>query len=372
MGCTPAWWQLFKALFETGNEVIAIPYLGAPVESLWWRTYPNPTGWESTAYNSYLERRKRSGESPSKRNVLSPGFDFLVQHYIQPRWRKHLLNVLEIEKDIQAVLFMNVPMNHIKGIPSEIKKRFQIPVVYYDGDMPTSLPKYTVNRGFKFNYYVGADLGEYDALLANSEGCLGDLKDMGAKKVFPFHYGIDPQIAAPIEIGKDIDVSFFGYGSDFREEWMNKLISIPSKRMPDIKFAVAGGGFKIDLGNAKMYGDLSYSAWRQFCSRSRICLNITRWSHTRIFGSSTSRPFELAAYGACIVSQPYNGLEKWFDIGEELLVVNSEDEAIEAYKQLLNNDNRREEFGNKARKRVLNEHTFNHRAKELVEIIEKL
>ena len=42
LGCTPAWWQLWKALYEIGHEVIVTPYLGDPVDSLWWRTYPNP------------------------------------------------------------------------------------------------------------------------------------------------------------------------------------------------------------------------------------------------------------------------------------------------------------------------------------------
>ncbi len=372
LGCTPAWWQLFKALHETGNEVIVTPYLGKPVESLWWRTYPNPCSWESTTFNSYLERRKKGGKSPSKRSVLSPIFDSLIKYHIRPKWEKHLLNILRRERGIDAVIVMNLPMNHISGIPSKIKQEFRIPVVYYDGDMPTSLPKYTVSRGFKFNYYKGADLSEYDAFLVNSEGCISNLEGNGARNVYPLQYGIDPQLAAPIEVEKNIDVSFFGYGSDFREEWMEKLITIPSEKMPDVNFVVAGGGFRINLGNAKMIGDLSYSEWRQFCCRSKINLNITRWSHTSIYASSTSRPFELAAFGACIVSQPYNGIEKWFEVGKELIVVNNENEAIEAYKFLLCNENAGREMGNRARERVLREHTFKHRATELADIIQSL
>jgi spore maturation protein CgeB len=283
-----------------------------------------------------------------------------------------LLNILKTEIGIDAVIVMNVPMNHISGIPSKIKSMFKIPVIFYDGDLPTSLPKYTVSRGFKFNYYIGADLSEYDAVIGNSEGCMNDLKEMGAKRTFPFHYGIDPQLAAPIKMEKDIDISFFGYGSDFREEWMTKLITIPSKQMQDVKFAVAGGGFKIDLGNAKSVGDLSYSSWRQFCCRSKISLNITRWSHASVYASSTSRPFELAAFGACIVSEPYNGLAKWFDTDNELIIVNNADEAIEAYRRLLVDDRKREEMGNKARNRILSEHTFAHRAKELTRIISEV
>ena len=39
---TPAWWQLLKGLYEIGVEVIATPYQGPAIESLWWRAAPNP------------------------------------------------------------------------------------------------------------------------------------------------------------------------------------------------------------------------------------------------------------------------------------------------------------------------------------------
>lgn len=372
MGCTTAWWQLFKALYENGNEVVVIPYLGDSIESPWWRTYPNPSRWESVTYNSYLEKSKTKGLSPSNRTSFSPGFDFIIRNYIRPKWQRHVLNILGREKDFGSVLVMNVPMNHISGLPHSINSLFKIPVIYYDGDLPTSLPKYTVKRGFKFNYYVGADLSEYDAIIGNSEGCLKDLKEMGAKKVFTLQFGVDPQLVSPIQVEKDIDISFFGYGSDFREDWMKKLITIPSQKIPGVKFAVAGGGFKIDLGNAKLIGDLSYSDWRNFCCRSKINLNITRWSHTEIYASSTSRPFELAAYGACIVSQPYNGLEKWFDIGKEIIMISNESEIISLYQNLLNNDGLRDELGTNARERIIKEHTFGHRARELMNIVHAL
>ena len=369
LGCTPAWWQLLKALHETGNEVIVTPYLGQPVESLWWRTYDNPCSRESVIFNSYVERRKKSGISPSKRNVFSPIFESIIKHYIRPKWKRHLLSILERENAVDAVLFMSVPLNHISGIPSQIKQTARIPVIYYDGDMPTILPKYTIDRGFKFNYYEKADLSEYDAFLTNSKGVIADLEEMGAKNVRPLYYAIDPELCTPIDVNKDIDIAFFGYGSDFREEWMEKLITIPSQQMPGVSFAVAGGNFRIDLGKAKMIGDLSYSEWRRFCCRSRINLNITRWSHTNIYASSTSRPFELAAFGSCIVSQPYNGIEEWFEVGEELFVVNNENEAIELYMRLLDSEGEREKVGSKARERVLRDHTFKHRAVDLINII---
>src|SRR5919106_6120518 len=42
-GCTPAWWQLWKGMYEAGADLVVTPYRGRPVESPWWRTAPNPT-----------------------------------------------------------------------------------------------------------------------------------------------------------------------------------------------------------------------------------------------------------------------------------------------------------------------------------------
>jgi spore maturation protein CgeB len=84
------------------------------------------------------------------------------------------------------------------------------------------------------------------------------------------------------------------------------------------------------------------------------------------------RPFELAAFGSCIVSQPYNGIEEWFEPGKELFVVRSEDETIETYQRLLRDRNEREQAGSRARERVLSEHTYKHRADELITIIQTL
>jgi hypothetical protein len=369
LGCTPAWWQLLKALYEIGHEVIAVPYLGHAIESPWWRTYENPCAEESMLYNRYLEARKKAGREPAARTIFSPIADGLINNYTRPKWERFLSAVLTKEKDISMLLFMSVPITHFKGIPSKVRNRFRIPAVFYDGDMPTILPKYTVSRGFKFNYYEGADLSEYDAFFTNSKGCIPDLEAMGARNVHPLYYGIDPELAAPVETPQDIDISFFGYGSDFREEWMEKLITIPSRRMPGVKFAVAGGGFRIDLGGARMIGDLSYSQWRRFACQSRINLNITRWSHTSVYASSTSRPFELASFGSCIVSQPYNGIDEWFTPGNDIIVVNDCDEAISQYERLLGSTESRRALSTNARQRVLKEHTYMHRARELIETV---
>ena len=372
LGCTPAWWQLFKALHEIGNEVIVVPYLGAPVESLWWRTYENSCELESTLFNAFLKKQKKVIDPARTSSLLSPVTKRLIKYDVRPKIRKQLHDIAKKEKDIDAILFMNVPLNHITGIASEIKEEYSIPCIYYDGDMPTILPQYASDRGFKFDYYEGADVSEYDAFFVNSMGVIDDLKKAGARNVAPLYYAADPDLFAPVDVEQTNDVSFFGYGSELREEWMTNMITEPSKRLSDVNFSVGGGGFGIDMGNADLVGDISYSAFREFCCGSKINLNITRWSHTSIYASATARPFELAAYGACIVSQPYNGIDEWFDVGKELVVVNSEDEAVEAYEWLLGSDDERLQMGERARQRILKDHTYRNRAQTVVEMVKKV
>ena len=57
-GCTPAWWQLWKGMYEVGVDLVVTPYRGRPVESPWWRTAPNPT------YTKARASRPRAPGSP--------------------------------------------------------------------------------------------------------------------------------------------------------------------------------------------------------------------------------------------------------------------------------------------------------------------
>ena len=76
-----------------------------------------------------------------------------------------------------------------------------------------------------------------------------------------------------------------------------------------------------------------------------------------------------AMAGSAIVSNPCAGIERWFEPGRELLVVEDADEAIGAYRELLDDPARADELGRSARERALDEHTYLHRAKRLLELV---
>jgi spore maturation protein CgeB len=171
-------------------------------------------------------------------------------------------------------------------------------------------------------------------------------------------------------VEQDIDVFFFATIDSDRENEVSMMISDPSMKM-DARFLVSGIKYATDLRKAEKIPMLPFSLWRYYACRSKINLNITRERHASTY-TSTSRPFELAAMGCCIVSSPYKGLDKWFRIGAEIFVANSSNEAIELYNWLIDDEDLRRNVGLKARKRVLSEHTSRQRAKDLLEIINKL
>jgi len=82
------------------------------------------------------------------------------------------------------------------------------------------------------------------------------------------------------------------------------------------------------------------------------------------------RPFELASMGCCVVSDPYNGLEEWFEIGKEMFIAHDAEEAVATYKMLLASDELRRRTGELARERVQKEHTVKHRARQLLDILQ--
>jgi spore maturation protein CgeB len=182
-------------------------------------------------------------------------------------------------------------------------------------------------------------------------------------------WGADPEFFAPHQVAKEMDVLFYGYGDKFRRDWMDAMVGTPSGELTEVDFALGGRDFQGNTGRARTIGDVPFNAFARAISEARINLCITRRSHASVYASSSCRPFELAAAGAAIVSNPYEGIERWFEPGSELLVVHSADEATAAYRELLADPAQAAAMGARARERVLDEHTYRHRARRLLDLV---
>jgi spore maturation protein CgeB len=375
-GCTPAWWQLWKGMYEAGADLIVTTYRGRPVESPWWRTAPNPLYREAEAFAgaralaARLRRDEflRRDEHDPADTLADRAVRATIRRYVTPRWRRHLERLVERERP-DAVVVFTVPMAHFTGIPTTLRERFGVPVVYYDGDAPMSLPEFGGTDTSGFNYYVGADPSEYDVVVSNSEGALERLRELGARRAEAVFWAVDPEFFQPQPVEKETDVFFYGHSDKFRREWMRELIGEPSRRAPEIDFALGGYDYRGDIGNARVLGRIPFNTFARAISAARINLNVTRRSHATVYASSTCRIFELSAVGAAVVSNPVEGIERWYEPGRELLVAASADEALGAYRELMSDPAAAEELGRRARERTLDEHTYAHRARQLLELV---
>jgi spore maturation protein CgeB len=361
-GATPSLWQLFKGFYEEGLELLLIPYHGQGINTIWWRSFQNPNYYKSLVLEKIL-----SVKYSSKKISDSAFIPLLARLIVKPKLHKLISQILREEKNIEAIMMIGIPLNQIKGLANQIRKQYALPIIYYDLDVPTSLPSY---GGFTFNYLKGVDLSEYDSIIVPSEGSIPELRDLGATHVDVVHFGVDPDVFKPITMEKDIDFFFFGNGGSARANNLNMMITEPSELI-GYKFIVSGRDLDVELGAARLLPPVSFNEYRKYCCRAKVNLNIVRDLHAQVLSTSTSRPFELAAMHCCIVSAPYKGLENWFDTRKEIIIATSSSECIEIYQMLINNDELRLKMGMAAANRVKKEHTSRHRAKQIMDILKK-
>ncbi len=255
-GCTPAWWQLWKGMYEAGVDLVVTPYRGRPVESPWWRTAPNPTYREGESYQAVRDvlarvkgdRYLRRDESNPDESALDKLTRETISRWVTPRWKRHLERLVETEKP-DAVIVFTIPMAHLRGIPDALRERFGIPIVFYDGDVPMSLPEYGgMDTGF--NPYHGADpvgvrpraleLGGRDRAAARARCASGRGALLGRRS----------RVLRAAAVEKEVDVFFYGYGDKFRRDWMKTMVGEASRLAPELDFALGGLDFQGDTGPA--------------------------------------------------------------------------------------------------------------------------
>lgn len=371
---TPAWWQLLKGLYEVGVSLAVTTYHGQVPETPWWRAYPNPARLEGDLYTvaqyafdktvaPLLGKRGRNKVRTLSQTVTT----YIAHAVIARRWQHHVASIIKAEPDINAALFICVPPNHLNGLASSIHQQFGIPILFYDGDVPASLP-HLQGYATGFRIYQGANVAEFDAVLSNSLGGVDAIRTLGARATHILYYAADPQIYQRLAVPEDIDVFFYGTSAEYRADWLRAMITLPSQALSDVRFVVRGRSLG-NLGRATVMPFFPFSNLREYISRSKINLVITRQAHAQTYGSSTMRLFELAMMGTCIVCNPCSGIEEWFEPEKELLVVGSPEEAVDCYRFLLTHEEERRRLGQAARARAMAEHTYQHRARQLVDIV---
>jgi spore maturation protein CgeB len=237
---------------------------------------------------------------------------------------------------------------------------------FYDIDTPVTLGK--LRRG-DHEYLTPELIGRYDLYLSFTGGpTLEVLEDeYGARRACAFYCLVDPEAyRPPPPAPMRWDLGYLGTYSDDRQPALGRLLIEPARRLPEASFAVAGPRYPESIGwpaNVERIDHLAPGEHPSFYASQRFTLNVTREEMRAAGWSPSVRLFEAAACGVPVISDRWPGLDSIFAIGEEILVADSVDEALTFLVEM--EEEERREIAARARRRVLAEHTAEHRCDQL-------
>jgi spore maturation protein CgeB len=239
------------------------------------------------------------------------------------------------------------------------------PVAFYDIDTPVTLAK--LDRG-DTEYLSRSLVMRYDMYLSFTGGpTLHRLeKRFYARKPRALYCSVDASAYFPEPQPNKWDMAYLGTYSDDRQPALERLMLTLARSWQEGRFCVAGSLYPEDLvwpSNVERIQHLPPVAHRAFYNSQSWTLNVTRADMVRAGYSPSVRLFEAAACGTPILSDSWPGLDEVFDIGSEIVVANTSEEALEYVRQVPAAE--RTQIGERARRRVLAEHTSERRAEQL-------
>jgi spore maturation protein CgeB len=195
----------------------------------------------------------------------------------------------------------------------------------------------------------------------------------GAPAARALYCSVDESLYRPMHVPDRWDVGYMGTYSLDRQPGLERFLLEPARRWPEGRFAVAGPQYPPSVrwpDNVRRTEHLPPRRHRSFYNRQRFTLNLTRADMVAAGYSPSVRLFEAAACATPVISDEWPGLETFFVPGEEILIVRTTDDVLDAARNL--SDAERRAIGTAARERVLSEHTAAHRALELEQYVAEL
>jgi spore maturation protein CgeB len=238
---------------------------------------------------------------------------------------------------------------------------------FYDMDTPVTLER--LARGESVEYIPEDGLRAFDVVLSFTGGTslTAQRDQLGARLVAPLYGTIDADEYTPGSRRPEYaaTLSHLGTYSADREEQLTRLFLEVARRRPDLRFLIAGPKYPPQfnwLANLFYMEHVSPTHHPDFYASSEFTLNITRGAMAKYGFCPQGRLFEAAACEAVVISDRWEGLDQFFDIGDEIKCASSTDEVLDA---MAMDDEERKRIGRAARARVLAHHTADHRAQEL-------
>ncbi len=239
-------------------------------------------------------------------------------------------------------------------------------VVFWDVDAPATLERLQADPHDAFR----ALIPRYDFVLTYGGGprVVSAYRAFGARECVPVYNALDPDTHHPVPPQSHFaaDLSFLGNRLPDREARVDQFFFEAARRLPEKLFLLGGAGWGHVPANVRAIGHVATTEHNAFNCSARLVLNINRDSMARFGYSPPTRVFEAAGAGACMVVDEWEGIEHFLEPDSEVLVARDGEEVSRYVESIGESQARR--IGERARARLLAEHTYALRA-ELVERI---
>jgi spore maturation protein CgeB len=240
---------------------------------------------------------------------------------------------------------------------------------FYDIDTPVTL---SLLRAGQELYMSKALVPRYALYLSFTGGPILERieRTFGSPRARALYCSADANVYFPEPHEPAWDLAYMGTYSSDRQATLEQLLLEPARSWPAAKFAVVGPQYPETLhwpANTVRIAHLAPDQHRAFYNRQRFTLNITRAQMREVGYSPSVRLFEAAACGTPIISDSWSGIETMFTPGREILIATAARDTLEYLRSLPESERR--ELGARARQRVLDSHTGQHRAEQLLEYV---
>ncbi|MGA1875674.1 MAG: glycosyltransferase [bacterium] len=249
-------------------------------------------------------------------------------------------------------------------------KRPNSMIAFWDVDAPATLDRIRNNPQDPFLSLIP----RYDFIFTYGGGppVIKLYQSLGAQKCVPIYNALDPSTHYPVLPDQrfDGDLGFCGHRLPDREHRVDEFFFKAASSAPHCRFILGGCGWhdKNMPHNVRYVGHIYTHDHNAFNCSPRVILNICRESMARYGFSPATRVFEAAGAGACIITDSWEGLELFLEPGSEILTARNRFEVAE---QLLTlSPQMARSIGQAARKRILAEHTYAHRAEQLAFLLD--
>jgi len=242
---------------------------------------------------------------------------------------------------------------------------------FYDMDTPVTLQR--LGAGEPVGYIGPQGLAGFDLVLSYTGGAaLTELQTrLGARRTAPLYGCVDPALHRPVQgAGSAYAASYLGTYAEDRQDMLEQLFLEPARRMPERRFLLGGSLYPDDVvwpASVEYRAHVPPPEHPAFYGAAGLTVSVTRAPMAAMGYCPSGRLFEAAACGVPVLSDWWEGLERFFEPGREILVCRSTEEALDALRRPAFE---LAQIGRAARARVLAEHSAGARARALVALLD--